>query len=263
MADTCLCLLLITASSLPSLDSPLALRRLSQLFAFSLPSQVSESAATCQYCCSLFRVASSLMLTQYLSHSPIDATITLEFLPTKNRWLLAMLSMFQPIGVLAASGIAYGFVPSYSCGNGAESVGPALCNAADNRGWRYTLYTVGSITVGVFLLRFVLFSFRESPAYLVNLGKDKQAIEVIKSIAKTNKADKPLFTMHDFAEIDRKLGKLPGADQVLTGAQTESHAQHAKSAAKHALRQLTNVRVLFQNRTMTRLTLLLWIVFIW
>lgn len=42
---------------------------------------------------------------------PIDATICLEFLPTNRRWLLALLSLFQPVGVLVACGLAYAFIP--------------------------------------------------------------------------------------------------------------------------------------------------------
>ncbi|PWN46060.1 MFS general substrate transporter [Ceraceosorus guamensis] len=191
---------------------------------------------------------------------PIDATITLEFLPTKNRWLLALLSLFQPIGVLVASGIAYGFVPNYSCGDGATAVSETVCRSADNRGWRYTLFTVGGITLGVFLLRFLLFTFRESPAYLVNLGKDREAIEVVKAIAKVNKADAPAFTMEDFNEIDRRCGNTIGEDQVKVGAGRRGEV--FAESSKHALRQLTNVKVLFQNRKMARLTILLWITFI-
>lgn len=41
---------------------------------------------------------------------PLDTTITLEFLPTKNRYLLATLSLFQPLGVTLCTIIALGIV---------------------------------------------------------------------------------------------------------------------------------------------------------
>jgi len=46
---------------------------------------------------------------------PIDTTICLEFIPQNRRFLLALLSIFQPIGVVICSVIAYGFIPTYSC----------------------------------------------------------------------------------------------------------------------------------------------------
>lgn len=83
---------------------------------------------------------------------------------------------------------------------------------------------------------------------------------MIHSIARTNRAPVPSVSMADFAEIDHKLGKVAGADQVRS---TETRLEASKSAAKAALAQLTNVRALFQDRTMARLTILLWLTFIW
>lgn len=46
---------------------------------------------------------------------PIDTLITLESTPYNKRYLLPLLSIFQPIGVVICSVIAYGFIPNYSC----------------------------------------------------------------------------------------------------------------------------------------------------
>lgn len=46
---------------------------------------------------------------------PIDALIALEFLPQRRRNLVALLSMFQPIGVIFACGVALGTTAKYRC----------------------------------------------------------------------------------------------------------------------------------------------------
>lgn len=130
---------------------------------------------------------------------PIDTTITLEFIPQNKRFLLATLSIFQPIGVVVCSAIAFGFIPTMSCSpNFSEAnplpscntpglaTGEACCGRSNNMGWRYLLFTLGGITLAVFCLRFFIFSFRESPKFLVYKGKDEQAVRVVQHIAKTN-----------------------------------------------------------------------------
>lgn len=68
---------------------------------------------------------------------PIDAAITLEFLPRNRRFLLAALSTFQPIGVVVTSLIAYGLVPSHSCGDlpPCATGEQPCCTKASNMGW--------------------------------------------------------------------------------------------------------------------------------
>lgn len=116
---------------------------------------------------------------------PTDTTIALEFIPQvslatncllsavylymtdylqNRRFLLACLSMFQPIGVVICSAIAYVFIPFHSCSpNFSESnplpscrntkAGVECCMKADNMGWRYLLFSLGAITLSVFILR--------------------------------------------------------------------------------------------------------------
>jgi MFS family permease len=89
---------------------------------------------------------------------PIDTTITLEFTPQNRRYLLPLLSVFQPLGVVICSVIAYGFIPNYSCSPNfsegdralpscnAVRAGEACCSKASNMGWRYLLFTLGGIS---------------------------------------------------------------------------------------------------------------------
>ncbi|WVR07599.1 hypothetical protein IAU60_004641 [Kwoniella sp. DSM 27419] len=155
---------------------------------------------------------------------PIDATITLEFLPTKNRYLLAALSTFQPIGTVMASVIAFGLIPKYSCAPDLKSCSnsPApCCHRGNNMGWRYTMIVLGCITLTIFILRFVIFKFRESPKYLLTKGQDARALDVIHSIAKFNKRPPPGLTIEDFRALDFEESQRSsyGSSAPLTGRQ--------------------------------------------
>ncbi|PWN34086.1 MFS general substrate transporter [Meira miltonrushii] len=208
---------------------------------------------------------------------PIDTTITLEALPTRRRFLLVLLSLFQPVGVLVASGIAYGFIPTYSCASGSADISgnaaaEASCTSHENRGWRYYLFTLGAITMGIFLLRFLVFTFHESPAFLINQRRDEEAIAVVKRIAKTNKAPQPQFTIQDFQEIDRRCAELHGGsedsdedDLVSPGnggsVRRETYLQSFRRASRTFVTQFKNLRILFRSPIMARATILLWLTY--
>lgn len=85
---------------------------------------------------------------------PIDTTICLEFIPQNRRFLLALLSIFQPIGVVITCAVAYGFIPNYSCVPNFSTAHPLIscnlakdgercCSRSDNMGWRYLMFTLG------------------------------------------------------------------------------------------------------------------------
>jgi MFS family permease len=108
---------------------------------------------------------------------PIDALIALEFLPQNRRNLVSLLSLWQPVGVVAASGIAYGTVAKYRCNPDlpscqAVAAGEACCAVSDNFGWRVLLGVLGGVTLLVFFARFVVFNFHESPKFLLSKGKE-------------------------------------------------------------------------------------------
>ncbi|KAK5675397.1 hypothetical protein LTS10_011839 [Elasticomyces elasticus] len=199
---------------------------------------------------------------------PIDTTICLEFIPQNRRFLLALLSLFQPIGVVICSAIAYGYIPNYSCSpNFSESdplpscnlvaVGEACCTRASNMGWRYLMFTLGAITLGVFLLRFAVFNFKESPKFLVYRGYDDKALEVLQHIAKTNK--RPCgVTREDFDALT--------SDQDSTVSRTDllgaGKAQLQTSAKEKIMIELSRYKMLFNSWQMTRLTILVWLTYI-
>jgi MFS family permease len=195
---------------------------------------------------------------------PIDATITLEFLPQKSRYLLVALSAFQPMGVILTSLICWRLIPAYSCTDGLKACtastslvqaleGEALecCTKSSNYGWRYSLFTLGFLSVLAFVARFVLFHFRESPRFLITQGRDAEAVDVCKHVALTN-GKTPTLTLSMLEAIDAEDGA--GGNET----------RHAGIVAEKALKSQVNVghlARLFSSRKMTTLTLLAWAVY--
>ncbi|WWC63279.1 uncharacterized protein I303_105879 [Kwoniella dejecticola CBS 10117] len=168
---------------------------------------------------------------------PVDATITLEFLPTKNRYLLAALSTFQPIGTVAVSLLAFALIPKYSCDTSLKSCNISeapCCSRSNNMGWRYTILILGFCTLFIFFLRFAVFRFRESPKYLLSKGHDAHALDILHSISKFNGSKPPTLTIEDLRALDaaeeRQIDQPNRPQQRLLRRQT-STAQLAKEAA--------------------------------
>ncbi len=144
---------------------------------------------------------------------PIDATIALEFLPQNRRFLVFLLSMWQPVGVVVASAVAYGTTAKWRCDTtlpacNAVSNGAACCSVSSNMGWRYTVIVLGCMTLFIFVLRYFIFRFHESPKFLVSKGKEAEAIEVLHKIAKFNRAAPPTLTVEQFQAIDAEAGPI-------------------------------------------------------
>jgi MFS family permease len=196
---------------------------------------------------------------------PIDTTITLEFLPQNRRFLLPLLSIFQPIGVVACSGLAYAFIPGKSCATDLKScrkvpAGQPCCTKADNYGWRYLLFTLGGITMAVFFLRFVVFRFQESPKFLLYRGKDEKAVQVLQNIAKYNGKISSV-TLETFAALsgdDCSTGTASSSKPIM-GAGTQQATATFREKVKI---ELERYKLLFKNATITRLTILIWIIYI-
>ncbi|OJJ05890.1 hypothetical protein ASPVEDRAFT_895235 [Aspergillus versicolor CBS 583.65] len=142
---------------------------------------------------------------------PIDATIALEFLPKNRRYLVALLNMWQPIGVVVACAIAYGTVAKYRCAVDlpacmAVAEGELCCTMSSNMGWRYLVIIIGAMALAIFSARYLLFSFYESPKFLISQGRDQNAIDVLHKIAKFNKAEAPALTVEDLRQVGIATG---------------------------------------------------------
>ncbi|KAL1601526.1 hypothetical protein SLS60_006441 [Paraconiothyrium brasiliense] len=180
---------------------------------------------------------------------PIDATIALEFLPQSRRNLVALLSLWQPIGVVAASGIAYGTAAKWRCDVDLPSckavgAGEACCTVSSNMGWRYEVIILGCVTLFIFFLRFFVFTFHESPKFLLSRGKEAEAIEVLHKIAKFNRAPPPTLTLDMFAAIDETDSNA----SVLAESGPHTRAQTAKNVGRGFVKEFARLKGVFANR---------------
>ncbi|GAA5824280.1 hypothetical protein JCM3770_000921 [Rhodotorula araucariae] len=198
---------------------------------------------------------------------PIDATITLEFLPTNRRFLLCALSTFQPLGVTVTSLISWGLVPRYACATDLPSCGTGIepcCTRSSNMGWRYALLVCGFMTLGIFVLRFVVFTFHESPKFLLSKGRDEEAVNVIYKIAKFNKAPQPQLTIDDFRLLDKDFTDRESVTSDEPLVEPPRHLT-TKQLTKKRLAQLTgqfkHLKGFFSTKRMIWLSVTLWIAY--
>ncbi|CED85516.1 mfs general substrate transporter [Phaffia rhodozyma] len=188
---------------------------------------------------------------------PLDSAIVLEFLPTNRRFLLAVLSTFQPIGVVVSCGVAYGLVPKYSCDTSLPSCQGGetpCCTKSSNMGWRYFTITLGVITFLIFVARFVLFDFQESPKFLLSKGRDEEALRVLYNIAEFNKAPVPDLTLEDFHALD----KAAGVQNIETHDNTQTGV---KTILLKGLNNFSHLKGFFSSKRMIWLTVSLWIAY--
>ncbi|KAJ6482530.1 MFS general substrate transporter [Mycena sanguinolenta] len=123
---------------------------------------------------------------------PVDGALFLEFLPGKHQYLLTLLSLWWAVGQVVGSLISWVFLAKFSCDT--TLVGKLVlqdgslyqCDNTNNNGWRYSYYTLGAMMVFLGILRIFVFPMDESPKFLVGIGRDQDAVDVIHHIAKKN-----------------------------------------------------------------------------
>ncbi|KAJ6438770.1 membrane transporter [Purpureocillium lavendulum] len=202
---------------------------------------------------------------------PVDSAIFLEFVPHNRRFLLACLSVFQPLGVVVCSAIAFGFIPVYSCSPNFSEKNPLpscrtaeagipCCSRSDNMGWRYLLYTLGGLSLLVFFLRFFVFSFRETPKYLIYKGHDAEAIATMQHMAKINRQQCRL-TVDDFEAL-AKNHEANHSDTSSGLLLTEQSGERPSKRHGKLQKELDRYKMLFDGFQMTRLTILTWLTYI-
>ncbi|KAF2030666.1 sugar transporter-like protein [Setomelanomma holmii] len=183
---------------------------------------------------------------------PIDATIALEFLPQSRRFLVSLLSMWQPIGVVVASGIAYGTAAKWRCdvklpSCKAVASGQPCCTVSSNMGWRYNVIVLGCMTLTIFCLRYFVFSFHESPKFLLSRGREAEAIEVLHRIAKFNRQPPPTLTIEMFNAIDELDSNASSTAAIIPGAGT-TRAEKNKAVLKGVGKELARLKGIFTNK---------------
>ena len=171
---------------------------------------------------------------------------------------------------MVACGIAYGFIPFYSCGDDATgnplpacssvASGAPCCTKASNFGWRYTLLCIGAICIFIFFLRFVVFRFQESPKFLLYRGRDNKAVEVLHKIAKFNGRESSV-TLEVFEALSDEASSTGtgDTDRPILGASTKNLKENWSTRISI---ELQRYKILFSTFTMARLTLLVWITYV-
>lgn len=132
-------------------------------------------------------------------------------------------------------------------------------------GWRYLMFCLGGITLGVFLLRFLVFKFRESPQFLLSRGRDAEAIEVVRAIARMNGARPPNLSLEDFGAVAALLGEEDAhAAEIISAARKEklTHTQMLRKTSQETYVHLKRIKIIFSTFTMGRVTLIIWLTFI-
>lgn len=167
---------------------------------------------------------------------PVDSAIFIENLPSPQKYLLTMMSGFWALGQILANLISWALIGNFSCSDSTEE-----CHKADNKGWRYFLYTMGGIT---FLMFFSRFAFRvlESPMFYMARGEDEKAIENLYKIAKINGKSVSL-TLDELQMVDTKYG-----DQDLVPSK---HAHLSKFKMTHIRECFASRKLIFSTTIVT------------
>ncbi|KAE8441502.1 hypothetical protein EG329_004890 [Mollisiaceae sp. DMI_Dod_QoI] len=163
---------------------------------------------------------------------PVDGALFLEFLPNASGGLLTLLSVWWPVGQLVASLIGWAFLGS---------------DYPLDQGWRYFVYTMGTLTFVMFLARFLLFHLYESPKFLLSRGRQSEAVAVVHGMAYKNKTTTWLTE-----EILNEIGGDPLAKDVLKLSTTEIIKR------KFASFSTERIGPLFHTKKLGWTTALLW-----
>lgn len=168
---------------------------------------------------------------------PVDGALFLEFLPDASSALLTLLSVWWPIGQLASSLVAW----------------YCIANWPVEQGWRYFIVTIGIITFAMFVVRFFIFHLFESPKFLLNKGRQAEAVAVVHGIAYRNNAKTWLTS-----DILDRVAAEDATESTHVAQQFSAVA--SSSLLKDKLKGLSgeSLRPLFQTKTLGMTTGLIW-----
>lgn len=112
----------------------------------------------------------------------------------------------------------------------------------------------------IFMLRFVVFHFEESPKFLLSRGHDEKAVAVLHKIARFNKRESTINLDVLAALADHDIStRRSGIDSPILAADTK---QIESSFGQKAKTELVRYKLLFATSTMARLTILIWIAYV-
>ena len=130
---------------------------------------------------------------------PVDGAILAEFLPTSHRGsIMVSLSIFWALGDLVSAFLAYLIIPSRICHD------KLRCDAEDNLGWRYLIFTLGALNCCFLFFRL---GANESPNYLICQGEGgrRRALSVLKRIAEINGCPRGTVTNDMILQVDNPV----------------------------------------------------------
>lgn len=109
----------------------------------------------------------------------MDTTVFLEYLPSSKQWMLTFLACWWGVGQAVAGFIAWGFmVPEkWNCPD------VETCTWGNNWGWRYVMFTGGSLVLAMSILRVTVVRLRETPKYQLGMGQDAELVETLHYLA--------------------------------------------------------------------------------
>lgn len=194
---------------------------------------------------------------------PVDTTIFLEFIPKRDRTMLVVMSIFQPLGSILSTLIAWSVIPTYSCSPELESCqitsSEPCCDKLSNMGWRYMFYTISAVTALVFILRFLVFTMLESPAFLLAHGRDQDVMEVLCTIARNNQMQCKL-TIEELLDL---AGEQSAENHLRRGSGQHVHEQAPLTLLmrKCSAFDLSHLKLMFKNEYTIRLTILTWLTY--
>ncbi|KAK1854282.1 membrane transporter [Colletotrichum chrysophilum] len=126
-------------------------------------------------------------------------------------------------------------------------------------GWRYLLFTLGGITLFVFVLRFFVFKFQETPKYLIYRGHDARAIQTLEYMAHVNgKRCSLTLEMFHSLESDENDSFVGSTSSALGGGAKQTE----KKWPEKVKLELGRYKMLFDGFPMIRLTVLVWLTYI-
>ncbi|KAK0282976.1 Filamentous Growth Regulator [Friedmanniomyces endolithicus] len=192
----------------------------------------------------------------------LDTAVFLEYLPSKDQWLLTLMACWWGLGQLIAGLFGWVFLVNYSCpGYPAETGIP--CNWKTNPGWRYVWFANGALVLIMSILRITVINLRETPKYLLAEGRDAEVVDTLQFIA--TKYHRPcsltLDRLSDCGVTD--LGDRT-AHAAAANAATADRRSSTTNNPAHATRRFSfaevgvHLRGLYATRRLSLSTSLIW-----
>ncbi|KAJ3811591.1 MFS general substrate transporter [Lentinula aff. lateritia] len=174
---------------------------------------------------------------------PVDSAVFLDLVPGTHQYLLTVMSVWWCLGQLVVSLLAWPLIANFSCTSSTN------CSRSENMGWRYLLFILGALTLLLWGIRFFVFKLFESPRFLVGIGKDAEAVEVIRMLAEYNSKTSNLT-------VDQLVNAGKMNPEKARVAQNERRVLSASSSLGW-----DHVKALFKTRKLAFSTSLL--IFLW